>query len=253
MRLDPPPKPGSSVHTHSDDIFLSNDTGAVHPLGPTGIQGSKKESKEQLARLQKVARDRDGAFFSVVRRPWAPLGKFSRNASRFAHLVLPRETMRDVRPGIAIASVSAAIALVACGKSSGSRPITSTTSPASSTTTTGLPPPATTSTVAPLFPPSGTGAYGLVTAGPSCPVATAAHPCPPHPLSLQIQAHSPAGVTVASTRSDAHGRYVLDLPAGTYTLVFITPSGWPHCPNTTVAVRSNIPTRADVSCDTGIR
>ncbi|WP_077490431.1 carboxypeptidase-like regulatory domain-containing protein [Sinomonas mesophila] len=110
-----------------------------------------------------------------------------------------------------------------------------------------------TTSAPPLAPPSGTGAYGYVTAGPTCPVERSDQPCPPQPVSARVEAHVPRGGAVASTRSDSSGRYALDLPPGSYVLVVGAASGWPHCPDTPVTVERGSAARADVSCDTGIR
>lgn len=105
----------------------------------------------------------------------------------------------------------------------------------------------------PVAPPSGTGAFGYVTAGPTCPVERPDQPCPPQPVSARVVAHGPRGATVASTHSDSSGRYALDLPPGSYVLVVGAASGWPLCPDTPVTVKPGSAARADVSCDTGIR
>ena len=105
----------------------------------------------------------------------------------------------------------------------------------------------------PLLPSSGTGAYGYITAGPTCPVERPDQPCPPRPVSETVSARNPGGVTVASTHSDSAGRFAFDLSPGTYLLVVATASGWPRCPDTPVTVRAGTATRVDVSCDTGIR
>jgi hypothetical protein len=129
--------------------------------------------------------------------------------------------------------------------------------PASSTSTTtaasGTASSTTMLTAPPLMPWSGTGAYGYVTAGPTCPVEKQGQPCPPRPFSGAIDAHNESGATVASTRSDSSGRYALDLSAGSYILVVVSYSGWPRCPTASVAVKSGSASRADISCDTGIR
>lgn len=127
---------------------------------------------------------------------------------------------------------------------------TGTTLPPSSSSTVRA---TTTTTTAPLNPPTGSGAYGYVTAGPTCPVEQAGQPCPPRPVSAEVDARDAAGSTVRSTNSDSSGRYSLSLPVGDYTLVVVTPSGFPRCPDTPVTVRAGAPTRADISCDTGIR
>jgi hypothetical protein len=109
------------------------------------------------------------------------------------------------------------------------------------------------STTVPPHPPVGSGAYGFVTAGPTCPVERPDQPCPPRPVSAEIDARDASGSTVASTTSDSSGRYGLRLTPGAYTLVVVIPSGFPRCPETPVTVPSGAPTRADISCDTGIR
>ena len=110
-----------------------------------------------------------------------------------------------------------------------------------------------TTSAPPLKPPSGTGVYGYVAAGPTCPVERPDQPCPPRPVSARIEARDAQGATVESTQSDAEGRYALDLVAGDYTLVVVAPSAWPRCPDTPAAVRAGSATRTDISCDTGIR
>jgi hypothetical protein len=102
-------------------------------------------------------------------------------------------------------------------------------------------------------PPTGSGAYGYVTAGPTCPVERPDQPCPPRPVAAQVNAQDASGRTVATTRTDQAGRYSLSLAAGTYTLVAVTGATFPRCPPTSVTVRPVGPTRADISCDTGIR
>jgi hypothetical protein len=111
--------------------------------------------------------------------------------------------------------------------------------------------PATTSP--PLSPPANTGAYGYVTAGPTCPVERAEQPCPPRPVIAQIEARNSAGSLVAAGQSDAAGRYSLGLQPGRYTLTVSTAEIFPRCPVVDVTVGEGAPTRADISCDTGIR
>lgn len=101
------------------------------------------------------------------------------------------------------------------------------------------------------MPPGGSGAYGLVTAGPTCPVERPGQPCPPAPVSATVTATT-SGRQVASTTSDSQGRYTLPLPPGTYTLDATTGSTYPHCTPVTVTITSSA-TRADITCDTGIR
>ena len=183
-----------------------------------------------------------------------------------------------MRSGIGTAVLAASLLLASCGGStvgpgnagtgtagtgtasagsSTSRTTTTSTTTTSTTTTsatTTRPTPTTTSPAPPpLLPTSGTGAYGYVTAGPTCPVERPGHPCPPRPVSDDVDVRDVNGATVASTHSDSHGRYTIDLSPGSYTLVVVTRSGRPRCPETQVSVRPGSATRADISCDTGIR
>jgi hypothetical protein len=93
---------------------------------------------------------------------------------------------------------------------------------------------------------------GQVTAGPTCPVERFAQPCPPHPVTADVQARV-QGRVVASRRSDADGTFRLQLPSGTYTLVATTDSVLPRCDPLTVFVTEAQTTSADITCDTGVR
>ena len=146
-----------------------------------------------------------------------------------------------------IGTIAVGLLVASCG--GGTAPtVPPTTSPSGTSSRTA---PAT--SAPPLEPPSGTGAYGYVTAGPTCPVERPDQPCPPHPVSAVIDAHDSSRHTVASTHSDGYGRYALDLPPGRYVVVVAISSVLPHCPDTAVTVRPGAATRADISCDTGIR
>jgi hypothetical protein len=69
----------------------------------------------------------------------------------------------------------------------------------------------------------------------------------------QIEARDSAGSLVATGASDAAGRYSLSLRPGQYTLTVSTGAIFPSCPVVDVGVGDGAPTRADISCDTGIR
>ena len=103
------------------------------------------------------------------------------------------------------------------------------------------------------MPPSGRGSYGIISAGPTCPVERLGQPCPPRPVIAEVVAYAGEGRTVATTQSDTNGDYRLTLAAGQYTLVVVTSNGFPRCPNTALTVTDGPPSRADISCDTGIR
>jgi hypothetical protein len=119
-------------------------------------------------------------------------------------------------------------------------------------TNAGRPPTSTPATVAPPAP-AGSGAYGYVTAGPTCPVERPDQPCPPRPVAAHIQVQDATGRDVGATDSDSQGRYQVVLAPGTYTLTAGTGTTYPHCQPAPVTVGVGSSTRADISCDTGIR
>jgi hypothetical protein len=94
---------------------------------------------------------------------------------------------------------------------------------------------------------------GRVTAGPTCPVERPDQPCPPAPVSARVQAKNALGRIAASTRTDAAGRYVLELLPGMYTVYASTPNVLPKCEAVRVIVRARQTTRAPISCESGIR
>ena len=112
------------------------------------------------------------------------------------------------------------------------------------------------STAASSTPPpptlAGSGAYGYVTAAPTCPVEHPGQPCPLRPVVARIQARIKSW-TAAATESDSSGRYVLALSPGTYVLTASTAAAYPRCPPVQVSVPAGSPIRADIRCDTGIR
>jgi hypothetical protein len=97
------------------------------------------------------------------------------------------------------------------------------------------------------------GAYGVVTAGPTCPVERQGQPCPPQPVAATIDAQNPDGRVVAATHSDSAGHYQIALPAGTYVLTATAAGTYPQCRPTQVTVHAGALTHADIGCDTGIR
>jgi hypothetical protein len=140
------------------------------------------------------------------------------------------------------ATIGPASTVSAAPGTGGGTPLTTVAQPPTSTPST-LPPPA----------PAGSGAYGYVTAGPTCPVERPDQPCPPRPVAAHVQAQDSSGRSVATTDSDNSGRYQLLLPPGTYTLTAVTGSTYPRCQPVSVAVKVGSPIRADITCDTGIR
>lgn len=121
--------------------------------------------------------------------------------------------------------------------------------PAQPPPTTGAPRTPTTATTG-----SAPGVYGLVTAGPSCPVERQGQSCPPNAVSgARVDAQAADGHVVASARTSANGGYSVVLGPGRYTLVVTTGSAYPRCPATPVTVSAGAASRADISCDSGIR
>jgi len=94
--------------------------------------------------------------------------------------------------------------------------------------------------------------YGVLTAGPTCPVERPGHKCV-RAVAATIDARDSGGGTAGSARSSATGRYRLNLRPGHYTLVVVIHSIFPPCPATPVTVRAVRATRANIACDTGIR
>ena len=87
-------------------------------------------------------------------------------------------------------------------------------------------------------PPPAAHVFGLVSAGPTCPVERKDHPCPLRPLGgVEIQARSLAGQGVATTRTRADGGYSFRLVPGSYVLVVKIAGIFPRCPHVPVSVR----------------
>jgi hypothetical protein len=98
-----------------------------------------------------------------------------------------------------------------------------------------------------------TGLQGTVSARPTCPVERVDSPCPPRPLSAEVDARDPAGRLAAMSRSGSDGRYRLLLPPGQYTLTVASSGSFPRCPTPTATVVAGRLATFDISCDTGIR
>lgn len=103
-------------------------------------------------------------------------------------------------------------------------------------------------------PPGGSGVFGKVTAGPTCPVAQAENPCDPRPVDAEIEARTSTGAVVATTHTDDTGAYDLQLAPATYTLVAATGSTpLPRCTPITITIAAGETAQANIDCDTGIR
>jgi hypothetical protein len=128
-----------------------------------------------------------------------------------------------------VAAMSLTLTLTTCGASSSPSTSTSRSTPTTGTLT------------------------GRVTAGPTCPVERPDQPCPPVPVSATIEVKTSQGQIVASTHTDAAGRYLVKVRPGAYTVVASAPNALPSCEPVDVTVGANQTTRAPISCDTGIR
>lgn len=150
---------------------------------------------------------------------------------RFAH---PRAGRRTLPLSVAILSVIVALlalfALAACGASG------------------------------PGSGGSGTGQgtlVGDVSAGPTCPVESSDHPCPPKPVpNARVTIETPSGsAVVATATTDAQGHFSVSLPPGDYR-VRIEPGkgGLPRQDQPeNVTIRAGATTSVKIELDTGIR
>jgi hypothetical protein len=102
--------------------------------------------------------------------------------------------------------------------------------------------------------PPGTGIRGVVKLGPTCPVESLTSPCPDRPFQGDVRATAMDGSTT-TVSTDAQGGFTMNLRAGTYVVVAVSPSGsGPPTPvPLTVQVRTGSYTRVTLEVDTGIR
>jgi hypothetical protein len=102
--------------------------------------------------------------------------------------------------------------------------------------------------------PPGTGIRGSVKLGPACPVESLTSPCPDTPFQGDVRATASDGATT-TVSTDAQGRFTMNLRAGTYDVVAVSPSGsGPPTPvSRTVQVRTGSYTQVTLEVDTGIR
>lgn len=93
---------------------------------------------------------------------------------------------------------------------------------------------------------------GVALATPGCPAVTPGEECPPVPVVAPVVVRS-GDREVARATSDSQGRFVLSVPAGSYT-VQIRPEGGgpPTCPDTSLTVTDK-PVELAIECDSGIR
>ena len=103
----------------------------------------------------------------------------------------------------------------------------------------------------------GTGIEGLIVIGPSCAAVSQAHPCPDVPFAATVSVRDGAGKEEAKFTTGGDGRFRVELPPGTYTLVPINPNPIPSIPprgqEQTVTVIDGKLTPVLVQYDSGIR
>ena len=102
---------------------------------------------------------------------------------------------------------------------------------------------------------AGTGIQGMVQVGPTCPVERINSPCPPRPMKATVLVQDASGHEVMRFTSGSDGRFKVDLPAGTYTLLGLPPAGQslPRPIPSAVSVRQGVYTTVVVQYDSGIR
>ncbi|MBA3945008.1 MAG: carboxypeptidase regulatory-like domain-containing protein [Herpetosiphonaceae bacterium] len=127
---------------------------------------------------------------------------------------------------------------------------TTATDPASNTTT-----PSTTVSDQPSSAPAqgGSGIEGRTVIGPVCPVARANQPCPPQPYPAKINVMGTGSQPITQAQSDTQGQFRIDLPAGTYTLMPLSPGIYPRAAPQTVTVGASGYISVTIAYDSGIR
>jgi hypothetical protein len=95
--------------------------------------------------------------------------------------------------------------------------------------------------------------HGTITRGPTTPVCQVGKPCN-EPYAGALLVFTRNGRVAARTRSDAHGRYSVELRVGTYAVSMgVKPRIGSGVQPRTITLRRAAPTRIDFFVDTGIR
>jgi hypothetical protein len=164
-----------------------------------------------------------------------------------------------------IAALAFALLLSACGggDSGSSTPGATSTKSAeatpgvSSTAEAGMTPQptATTPPVAATATPfaQGTGVSGVALVGPSCPVAREDEPCPDKPWPGVVVARTLSGVEAGRATTNAEGRFVIQVPPGTYNVVTLTSGIFPAPASVQARVIAGQMTQVELLLDSGIR
>jgi hypothetical protein len=98
---------------------------------------------------------------------------------------------------------------------------------------------------------------GQVLAGPTCPVESVTHPCPPRPVpGRTVRIQTPGGALAATATTDARGDFAVSLAPGAYVVrVAIVPGqiGLRQVSPGTVTVVADRTVSVTILLDTGIR
>src|SRR5215468_4988573 len=96
--------------------------------------------------------------------------------------------------------------------------------------------------------------FGVVRAGPTCPIDRAYHACRPRPLDyVELRARLARTGLISTGRTSTDGHFSVRLRPGKYVLTVVTTAVFPRCPPVRVSARSGAAVRANITCDTGIR
>jgi hypothetical protein len=94
---------------------------------------------------------------------------------------------------------------------------------------------------------------GRVLSAPSCPVERADSPCPPRPVANASVVALRGQETVASTHTDATGRFRLQVQPGRYLIRATNVGGLGSTAEKSVLVKAGQTTRLTLTVDSGIR
>jgi hypothetical protein len=95
---------------------------------------------------------------------------------------------------------------------------------------------------------------GVVERGPTCPVETAASPCPPAPAAgVTVEIRERGGAVTASTTTDPDGRFQLVAPAGVVAVVASSSDGLPSEDLEMLTLDPGDDVEVELTLDTGIR
>lgn len=97
---------------------------------------------------------------------------------------------------------------------------------------------------------------GVVTLSPTCPVEQVPpHPsCAPRGYETTVEVRNRGQLALlASTETDASGRFNIRLAPGQYDVIAVGKNPYPRCDSKTIVVGTAAITLVELSCDTGIR